>query len=215
MYSVSIQHMRMRLIPIIVCICLSSLAACNVHRPTSPLVATSRDNASAETAVYRAFIKNQLEDAFKTSCPHAVLDTTPLEPENKNPTQWFYLEPIKPSKELSERFLVVEHDRHRFITERNSFFIPVDDAVLKTMFSESCSIKDMQQLKCGWLQFKQLYGSSCGHWHFSHVAFNPEQNQALLRYDLHVYHWFENGWALMQKQNGRWHLTSVGVESIS
>lgn len=211
----SIHHMRMRLIPVIVCFCLSALTACNANRAISPLVATGLDNTSDETAVYRAFVRNHLEDDWKTNCPHAVLDTEPLKPENKNPTQWFYLEPLKPSKELSGRFLIVEQDRHPLIIERNSFFIPVDDAVLKTMFSESCSIKNMQQLRCGWLQFKQLYGNSCGHWHFSHVAFNPEQNQALLRYDLHVCHWFENGWALMQKQNGRWQLTSVGVESVS
>lgn len=205
----------MRLAPVLAGICLITLTACNEHHSTIPLVASRQDNSSDEIALYRAFIKNHFEDDWKTSCPHAVLDTKPLEPENKNPAQWFYLQPAKPSSELSKRFLETEQDQHPLSIGHSSFFIPVDDAVLKAMFSENCSIEDMQQLKCGWLQFKELYGTSCGHWHFSHVAFNSDHTQALLRYDLHVYHWFENGWALMQKQNGQWSVASVGVESIS
>jgi hypothetical protein len=97
----------------------------------------------------------------------------------------------------------------------NSSFKSMMLSYLTDMFRENCSIEDMQQLKCGWLQFKQQYGSSCGHWHFSHVAFDPTHTQALLHYDLHVYHWFENGWALMRMQNGRWKLASTGVKAVS
>jgi hypothetical protein len=162
----------MRWAPATACICLFALIACNANRNVAPRAETELATTSDETEVYRAFIRNHFEDDWKTSCPHAVLDTTPVEPENKNPAQWFNLESVKPSSTLIEQFLTIEQDQHPLTTWRNSFFIPVDDAVLKTMFSESCSVEDMQQLKCGWLQFKQLYGQSCGHWHFSHIAFN-------------------------------------------
>ena len=204
----------MRQILVVNCISLIFLTACNVHRTTIPPHTYRPDNSLAEIVVYRAFLKNHLEQDWKTSCSHAVLDLEPLQPENKNPTQWFYLQSAAPSQKLSELFLTVEQDRRSLAVRPGSFFIPVDNAVLKTMFSQNCSIMEMQQLKCGWLQFKQLYGSSCGHWHFSHIAFGPN-HQALFRYELHVYHWFENGWALMQERNGKWNLTSVGVESIS
>jgi hypothetical protein len=170
---------------------------------------------NAEALVYRAFVRDHFEKDWKTSCPHAVLDSSALPIEARDPTQQFYLQPEKPPSELTKHLMNLANDHRAISAGSDPFYIPVDDRVLSVMFRQPCSVEDMQQLRCGWLQFKQLYGAACGTWRFSHVAFNTQQDEALFRYDLGVYHWAEGGWAYMRRRDGQWKLISVGVEFVS
>jgi hypothetical protein len=205
----------MRLIRAAISVILVSLAGCHQYKSGDTPAPAKVDVSQTEEKVYRAFIASHLEDDFKTHCAHAVLDTQPLAPDRRDPTQWFALEPLKPPSGLIQQFSVVQRNQIPLVVAANSFFIPVDDAVLGAMFRENCSLDDMKKMKCGWLQFRELYADACGHWHFSHVAFSQMQDEALMRYDLHDYHWFEDGWALLRRVNGSWKLVGAGIEAVS
>jgi len=203
----------MRLLQVAVSICAISLTACKKPQ-ISPLTPIYSLQSSAEARVYRAFVKNHYEDNWKAFCPHAVLVTKPLSAETRDPSRLFSLQPDKPTNELIQQ-LNKTNDPQFVSLGNDTFFIPVDNEVINAMFRQPCSIEDAQQLRCGWLQFRQQYGAACGAWRFSHVVFNAQQDEALFRYDLGVYHWAEGGWAYMRRRDGQWRLISVGVEFVS
>jgi hypothetical protein len=198
---------------IAVSVCVIALTACGKNLPPQ-LIEQIPTGPSAETSVYRAFVRQHYEQDWKSFCPHAAIDSEPLGVDTRDLAPLFNLELEKPPTELVHRLTAPKEDSSVSVAGE-AFFIPVDHRVLAAMFGQSCSVEEMRKLGCGWLQFNQLYGSACGAWRFSHVAFNTQRNEALFRYDLGVYHWVEGGYGYMRLLNGKWSLIGVGVEFVS
>lgn len=194
-------------------ICVILLTACT-QNPTITSIEEHSTAPSEESLIYRAFIRKHGEEDWKRSCSHVVVDTAPLPVSTKDPTYLFHLEPETPPIELLHRLTSLK-EHVSISVPGEPFFIPVDHRVMNAMFRQSCSVEEMRQLKCGWLQFKQLYGSACGIWRFSPIVFTAQRNAAIFRYDLSVYRWTEGGYAYMRLTQGKWKLISIGVEFVS
>lgn len=167
-----------------------------------------------ESSVFMAFV--QQHTAWAGGCDNAVLDSSPLLIAEGFQPYAFSRERVKPPKELVALLPHKASTSEPFGATGQPFFRLVDHAVIENLFTEAkCTIDDMQQHKCGWLKFKDSFGNACGYWQFSHVTFNADQKQALVRYRLGVYHWGEGGWAFLRRRNGLWHLESVSVDYIT
>jgi hypothetical protein len=167
-----------------------------------------------EISVFKAFV--QQHTAWAGGCDNAVLDSSALPIAEGFQPYVFSRERVKPPKELISLLLQTASTAEPLEAPGQPFFRVVDHSVIENLLSKTkCTIDDMQQHKCGWLKFKDSFGKACGYWQFSHITFNADQTQALLKYRLSVYHWGEGGWAFLRRRNGLWHLESVSVGYIT